>query len=378
MRLEPECIRNRVGNHGAAALADILRRRARDQPAALDRDFDLRAGLPDVEPVTGRDPDAAAIASALCCRVVSVAPDVEPQRPVIQPLPVRIGIPSLAQADRIDLHLDRGFIDRLFQRKGHRRSAGPAERRAGRQIADDVEIGEFFRLRRIDQPRQTRERRVGGGARIGIGGERQRLEIARAGGQQCDLHFGGGTIAGDGELFMPVIRNSDRRFRRARQLDRRHRLHAKARLRAKAAADMIGDDAHLVVVELVAFGDQLLQVEYRLRGNMHGEAVAVETRHRRMRLQAGMLLRGGAENALRPAAGPPSRARCRASFAPSWPSSRMPPMARADCRSTAPVRRRLPRRCRPSCGSPCRTRQAHPVFARHRARSPTAFFRWKI
>ena len=61
---------------------------------------------------------------------------------------------------------------------------------------------------------------------------------------------------------------------------------------------MIGNHAHLVVAELVALGDQLHHMKHRLRRNMHGEPVAVETRHRGMRLEAGVLLRAGAEGAL--------------------------------------------------------------------------------
>ena len=66
---------------------------------------------------------------------------------------------------------------------------------------------------------------------------------------------------------MPVEDDSHRRFRRARELDRGDRLDAELGLRAKAAADMIGDDADLVVVELVALGDQLRQMEHRLGGD---------------------------------------------------------------------------------------------------------------
>jgi hypothetical protein len=46
MRLQAELARDRIGDHGAGAGADILRRGARDQASALDRHFDLRAGLP--------------------------------------------------------------------------------------------------------------------------------------------------------------------------------------------------------------------------------------------------------------------------------------------------------------------------------------------
>ena len=175
MRFQSEFVRHRVGDHGAAALADILGRGAGDQAAALDREFDLRAGLPEIEPVAGRDADAAAIAAGLRGGGLAVAPDIEAGRPIIETLAVRIWIPAFAQRDRIDLHPQRRFVDRLFQRKRHRRPAGTAERRAGRQIADDVEIDQLLGLRRIDQARECRERRVGRRAGVGMGGERQRL-----------------------------------------------------------------------------------------------------------------------------------------------------------------------------------------------------------
>ena len=84
-----------------------------------------------------------------------------------------------------------------------------------------------------------------------MGGQRQRFEIAFRGRQQPDLDFRGRPIAGDGQLFLAVVGDPDRRFCRARELDRGDRFHAETALGAKAAADMVGDDAHLVVRELV-------------------------------------------------------------------------------------------------------------------------------
>src|SRR4029450_9358557 len=115
-----------------------------DQVASLDGDLDAGARLPDIEPVSAGDANAAAVAAGLRRRILPVAPDVEAGRPVIKPLPVGIGVPSLAQGNRIDLHADCRFIDGLLQRERHRRAAGAAERRAGWQIADDVEIGELL------------------------------------------------------------------------------------------------------------------------------------------------------------------------------------------------------------------------------------------
>ena len=102
VRLEAEFARDRIGDHGAAAGADILDRGARDQASALDRHFDLRAGLPEIKPVAGGDADAAAIAAGLRRRCLPVAPDVEPERPIVEPLAVGIGDPSVcaARSDR--------------------------------------------------------------------------------------------------------------------------------------------------------------------------------------------------------------------------------------------------------------------------------------
>ncbi len=83
-------------------------------------------------------------------------------------------------------------------------------------------------------------------------GERQRLEAALRGGQQRDLDLGRGPIAADGKFFVPVIGDPDRRLGRAREIDRGRGLDAERALGAKAAADMIGDHADLVVRELVA------------------------------------------------------------------------------------------------------------------------------
>ncbi len=197
-----------------------------------------------------------------------------------------------------------------------------------------------------------------------------RLALRRR--QQRDLDFSGRPIAGDGEFLVPVVGDPDRRLRRARQLDRRDRLHADASLRAEAAADMIGDHAHLVVTELVAFGDQLLQLEYRLRRDMQGQALAVEAGDGGMRLEAGMRLRTGAECRL-------DQQRIARLARVIEQASRLLCLLREDrgrpaddCLSRAPAPRRPPRRCRLSCGSIVRTRPAHRFCARRPIRSPTA------
>src|SRR5436309_13456154 len=103
MRLQPEFARDRVGDHGAGAGADILRRGARDQASALDRHFDLRTGLPQIKPVTGGDADAAAITAALRGYRFAVAPDLQVYGPVVEPLTVGIGITELAPRYRTDV-----------------------------------------------------------------------------------------------------------------------------------------------------------------------------------------------------------------------------------------------------------------------------------
>ena len=290
-------MRHRIGDHGAAAGADILGRGARDQASALaptlrpsSRAARDRASIRWRRRRRGDSGRSAIPAISGCARRRAPSPNRTAAA-------VGIGIPAFAQLDRIDLHPQRGLVDRLFQRERHRRSAGPAERRAGRQIADDVEVGELLCLCRIDQPRQCGDGGVDRRTGVGISGERQRLQLALFGRQQRDLDFGCRPIAGHRKLFVAVVGDADRRLGGARQLDRGGRLHAEAGLRAETAADMVGDHLHLVVIELVAFGDQLHQMEHRLRRDVHGQAVAVETGDGGMRLQAGMRLRAGPEDA---------------------------------------------------------------------------------
>src|SRR5207245_10075507 len=91
MRLQPEFAGDRIGDHGAGAGADVLRRGAGNEASALDRHLDLRAGLPQITPVAGGDADAAAIAAALPGDRFAVAPDLQARRPIVQPLAVWIG-----------------------------------------------------------------------------------------------------------------------------------------------------------------------------------------------------------------------------------------------------------------------------------------------
>ncbi|MGY4222368.1 hypothetical protein ACVMFB_008867 [Bradyrhizobium sp. USDA 4522] len=121
------------------------------------------------------------------------------------------------------------------------------------------------------------------------------FRAALLGRQQRDLQLRGRPITGDREFFLAIIGDPHRRFRRAGQLDRGDRLGAEARFRAEAAADVLRDHADLVVIELVAFCDLLLQVKHLLGRGVQGQPVAVEARHRGVGLETSMLLRGGAE-----------------------------------------------------------------------------------
>ena len=183
MRFKSEFLRDGISDHAARTGPDVLDRGADDQASTLDHQLDRRAGLPKIEPVAGRDPDAAAVAAGLCFRRLSVAPELGAASPVVKPLPAGIGIPAFAQEDRIDLHPQACFVDRLFQRERHRRPAGRTEGASRRQIADDVVIGQRLRLRGIDQARKPGDRRVHGSAGVGMGSERQGLELALRGRQ---------------------------------------------------------------------------------------------------------------------------------------------------------------------------------------------------
>jgi len=69
-------------------------------------------------------------------------PGIEPAGPIVKATAVGIVVPAPAQRDRVDLQAERRFIDRLLEREGHRWSARAAEGGTGRQVADDVEVGE--------------------------------------------------------------------------------------------------------------------------------------------------------------------------------------------------------------------------------------------
>ncbi len=115
--------------------------------------FELR--LPEIEPVAGRDADAVAVAPALrAARLRFLQTSSSSAQSYSR---CRFGLVShlLRNAIGSTFSRMRGFIDRLLQRERHRRPAGAAERRARRQIGDDVEVGEVLGLRRIDQPREA-------------------------------------------------------------------------------------------------------------------------------------------------------------------------------------------------------------------------------
>ena len=97
---------------------------------------------------------------------------------------------------------------------------------------------------------------------------------------------------------MAVEGYANRCLRFSGKFDRCNGVDAKTCFRAKPATDMVGDDADLVTVELVSLRDQLHQMKYRLRRNMQGQAAGIEAGHRGMRLEAGMGLARGAEDAL--------------------------------------------------------------------------------
>jgi hypothetical protein len=94
---------------------------------------------------------------------------------------------------------------------------------------------------------------------------------------------------------MAIEGDPDRGLRGARELDRHNGFHAEPGLGAEAAADMVGDHAHLAGWKLVALDDRLGEVVYGLGRDMNREAVAIEARDRGVRLEAGVRLRADAE-----------------------------------------------------------------------------------
>ena len=258
--------------------------------------------------------------------------------PIVEALAIGIGIPALAQLDRIDLHPQRGFVDRLFQRESHRRPAGTAERRTRRQVADDVEVGEFLGFRRIDQARQRRDRRIDRGAGVGIGRQRQRLEIALLRRQQRDLDFGRRPIAGDGKLFVTIEsdprpapwprapvqspRSSRCRGSPSSRSRRRHDRRSRAPCRGRACSAWRSAPSHgtPLASRRARSGDRRRSGR-RWRAARGRRADCVPVRNV-----------PSTSNGFRAC-----RARSRPSSAPSWPCARRPRTARGRSASRAPA-----------------------------------------
>ena len=165
-------------------------------------------------------------------------------------------------------------------------------------MADHVEIGQMLGIGRIDQPRQPGDRRIHRDPRIGVGDERDRLEAAVPRRQHGDVHGGRRPISGNRQFLVPAVGDPHGRPRRLRQLDGDDRLVAQFALRSEPAADMLGNHPHLRRFELEALGDLCAQIVHRLGRDLHRQPVAVEARHRRVRLQRGVLLDAGPERTL--------------------------------------------------------------------------------
>jgi hypothetical protein len=106
-------------------LPDVLDRRTHDDPAALDREFDRGAGLPQVERRTCGDADAAAKPTVLRPGR-GATPEIEPGRPGVEPLAVRIGVPSLEVIERGLLRLDEKAGDQRVRFAGANRRKSQA------------------------------------------------------------------------------------------------------------------------------------------------------------------------------------------------------------------------------------------------------------
>ena len=156
-RIEPEFARDRVGDDAAGAGANVLHRRGGDETAALDRKLDLRSKLPQIEPVAHRDADAAAVAAGLRLGR-SPPPRLEPGGPIVEALPIGVGVPALAQLDRVGLQPVRRLVDRLLERECHRRASGSAEGAARRQVADDVVVDKLLGFGPVDRDGRARRR----------------------------------------------------------------------------------------------------------------------------------------------------------------------------------------------------------------------------
>ena len=91
---------------------------------------------------------------------------------------------------------------------------------------------------------------------------------------------------------MPPEREPHRTAGRARELGREERLDAGALLAAEAAADELGEHAHLLGGEAEAARELASSVEHALGRHPRGQLVAVPLRDRGVRLERGLHVRG--------------------------------------------------------------------------------------
>ena len=107
-------------------------------------------------------------------------------------------------------------------------------------------------------------------------------------GQIVDLERGDGAVALDADLrfdpmiagvdvgdeaFEPVGDEFDRPLQQFRQRRRRHLVGIDVHLDAERAADILGEDAYLVLFETEVLGEQVLRHVRRLRALIHREAL---------------------------------------------------------------------------------------------------------
>ena len=73
------------------------------------------------------------------------------------------------------------------------------------------------------------------------------------------------------EAFQPVGDELHRTLEQLRERDRRHLVGIGVHLDAERAADILGDDAHLLLFQAEMLGEQVLHHVRRLRRVIHGQ-----------------------------------------------------------------------------------------------------------
>ena len=183
---------------------------------------------------------------------------------------------------RIHADLRRGQLDQAFRHRGRDRMAdGAVLAHDVLVLKNDAGAGAIIRagVRAADEIDDL----------VGLDAAGARIDrIGPDAGQIVDLEGGDRAVALDADLrldamiagvdvgdeaFEPVGDEFDRPLEQFRQRRRRHLVGIDMHLDAERAADVLGDDAHLVLFETEMLGEQVLRHVRRLRALIDGQAL---------------------------------------------------------------------------------------------------------